>query len=148
MDENKISSVKALLYDTDNDEVKRTIFQTEDQEILYVYAYNYNWDNGFDIPQIVLDNEKCDLSIALLIFYRADGLSYLEEKSDNANLPQWSSFIKRLYDSILTGKYQRGEIEFKVPLSKVQLFKLKKIITEEENIFTENIEGKCLDMDL
>ncbi len=148
MDENKISSVKALLYDTDNDEVKRTIFQTEDQEILYVYAYNYNWDNGFDIPQTVLDNEKCDLSIALLIFYRADGLSYLEEKSDNANLPQWSSFIKRLYDSILTGKYQRGEIEFKVPLSKVQLFKLKKIITEEENIFTENIEGKCLDMDL
>lgn len=148
MDENKISSVKALLYDTDNDEVKRTIFQTEDQEILYVYAYNYNWDNGFDIPQTVLDNEKCDLSIALLIFYRADGLSYLEEKSDNANLPQWSSFIKRLYDSILTGKYQRGEIEFKVPLSKVQLFKLKKVITEEENIFAENIEGQCLDIDL
>ena len=148
MDENKISSVKELLYDTDNDEVKRTIFQTEDQEILYVYAYNYNWDNGFDIPQAVLDNEKCDLSIALLIFYRADGLSYLEDKSDNANLPQWSSFIKRLYDSILTGKYQRGEIEFKVPLSKVQFFKLKKIITEEENIFTENIEGKCLDIDL
>ena len=148
MDENKISSVKALLYDTDNDEVKRTIFQTEDQESLYVYAYNYNWDNGFDIPQTVLDNEKCDLSIALLIFYRADGLSYLEDKSDNANLPQWSSFIKRLYDSILTGKYQRGEIEFKVPLSKVQFLKLKKIITEEENIFTENIEGKCLDIDL
>lgn len=148
MDENKISSVKALLYDTDNDEVKRTIFQTEDQEILYVYAYNYNWDNGFDIPQTVLDNEKCDLNIALLIFYRADGLSYLEDKSDNANLPQWSSFIKRLYDSILTGKYQRGEIEFKVPLSKVQLFKLKKVITEEENIFAENIEGQCLDIDL
>lgn len=148
MDENKISSVKALLYDTDNDEVKRTIFQTEDQEILYVYAYNFNWDNGFDIPQTVLDNKKCDLSIALLIFYRADGLSYLEDKSDNANLPQWSSFIKRLYDSILTGKYQRGEIEFKVPLSKVQLFKLKKVITEGENIFTENIEGKCLDIDL
>lgn len=148
MDENKISSVKELLYDTDNDEVKRTIFQTEDQEILYVYAYNYNWDNGFDIPQAVLDNEKCDLSIALLIFYRADGLSYLEDKSDNANLPQWSSFIKRLYDSILTGKYQRGEIEFKVPLSKVEFFKLKKIITEEENILTENIEGKCLDIDL
>lgn len=148
MDENKISSVKELLYDTDNDEVKRTIFQTEDQEILYVYAYNYNWDNGFDIPQAVLDNEKCDLSIALLIFYRADGLSYLEDKSDNANLPQWSSFIKRLYDSILTGKYQRGEIEFKVPLSKVEFFKIKKIITEEENILTENIEGKCLDIDL
>ncbi len=148
MDENKISSIKALVYDTDNDEVKRTIFQTEDQESLYVYAYNYNWDNGFDIPQTVLDNEKCDLSIALLIFYRADGLSYLENKSDNDNLPQWTFFIKRLYDSILTGKYHRGKIGFKVPLSKVQLFKLKKVITEDENIFTEDIEGKCLDIDL
>lgn len=148
MDENKISNVKALLYDADNDEVKRIIFQTEDQEILYVYAYNYNWDNGFDIPQLVLDNKKCDLSIALLIFYRADGLSYLADKSDNVNLPQWSSFIKRLYNSLLTGKYQRGEIEFKVPLSKVELFKLKKTITEEEKIFIENIEGKCLDVEL
>ncbi len=148
MDENKILNVKALLYDANNDEVKRTIFQTEDQEILYIYAYNYNWDNGFDIPQAVLDNEKCDLSIALLIFYRADGLSYLADKSDNANLPQWSSFIKKLYKSILEGKYHRGEIEFKVPLSKVQLFKLKKAITEEENIFTENIDGKCLDVEL
>lgn len=63
-------------------------------------------------------------------------------------MPQWSSFIKRLYDSILTGKYQRGEIEFKVPLSKVEFFKLKKTITEEEKIFIENIEGKCLDVEL
>ena len=148
MDENKIANVKVLLYDDDTDKIKRIISQTEDQEILYVYVYNYNWDNGFDIPQTVLDNKKCDLSIALLIFYRADGLSYLEDKSDNVNLPQWSFFIKRLYDSILAGKYQRGEIEFKVPLSKVQLFKLKKVTTEEENIFTENIEGKCLDIDL
>lgn len=148
MDGEKISSVKTLLYDTDNDEVKKTISQTEDQEILYVYAYNYNWDNGFDIPQTVLDNERCDLSIALLIFYRAEGLSYLTDKSENVNLQQWSSFIKRLYDSILTGKYQREKIEFKVPLSKIQLFKLKKTITEAEKIFIENIEGKCLDIDL
>lgn len=148
MDENKILNVKALLYDADADEVKRIISQTEDQEILYIYTYNYNWDNGFDIPQTVLDNEKCDLSIALLVFYKADGLSYLADKSDNINLPQWSFFIKRLYDSILTGKYQKGKIEFKVPVSKVQLFKLKKAITEAENIFIEDIEGKCLDIDL
>lgn len=148
MDENKILDVKALLYDADNGEVKKAIFQTEDQEILYLYAYNYNWDNGFDIPQIVLDNKKCDLSIALLIFYKADGLSYLANKDDNKNLPQWSSFIKRLYNSILMGNYQRGQIEFRVPLSKVQLFKIKKMITKEEGIFIENIEGECLDIAL
>ena len=40
MDENKIVNVKTLLYDADTDEVKRIISQTEDEEILYVYAYN------------------------------------------------------------------------------------------------------------
>lgn len=74
MDENIIVNVKTLLCDADTDEVKRIISQTEDQEILYIYIYNYNWDNGFDIPQTVLDNKICDLSIALLIFYRAGGL--------------------------------------------------------------------------
>lgn len=148
MDENKIVNVKALLYDADTDEVKRIISQTEDQEILYVYAYNYNWDNGFDIPQTVLDNKKCDLSIALLIFYRVDGLRYLTNKSDNEKLSHWFSFVKKLYYSILTGKYQKGKIGFKVPLSRVQIFKLKKVISEKDNIFIENIEGKCLDIDL
>ena len=147
MEENKISNIKALLFDSSNDEVKTIISQTEDREILYVYTYNYNWDNGFEIPQAVLGNNKCDLSIALLIFYSADGLNYLVEKSYDADLPQWSSFIKKLYDSILERKYQKGEIEFKVPLSKVQLYKLKKMLTEQEMIFIENIEGKCLDID-
>lgn len=148
MDKNKILDIKALLYNSDNDEIKRIIRRTVDSEVLYIYAYNYNWDNGFDIPQTVLDNIKCDLSTALLIFYRADGISYLAEKSDNANLPLWYSFIKKLYDSILSGKYKRGKIEFQVPLSKVQLYRLKKVLSENENIFIDNIEGKCLDIDI
>lgn len=148
MNENKILKVKSLLYNVDIDETKEAIFQIQDQEILYMYTYNYNWDNGFVIPQIILDNKKCDLSIALLIFYRVDGLRYLANKSDNEKLSHWFSFVKKLYYSILTGKYQRGKIGFKVPLSRVQIFKLKKVISEKENIFIENIEGKCLDIDL
>jgi len=148
MGKNNFSDVEALLYDATKDKVKRFISQNKDQDILYVYAYNYNWDDGYDIPQTILDHEKCDLSIALLIFYRADGLRYLTEKSENTNSSKWHSFVKNLYDSILSGKYQKGEIEFKVPLTKVQLYKLKKVLTEEENIFIENIEGKCLDINL
>lgn len=148
MEETKILDLKALLYDSANDEIKTIISQIDDQEFLYVYMYNYNWDNGFEIPQAVLDHDKCDLSIALLIFYRADGLRYLVDKSVNVNLPQWQSFIKKLYDSILNGKYQRGEIAFKVQLSKVQLYKLSKRLTEQEKIFIENIVGKCMDIEL
>ena len=97
MNENKVLKVKSLLYNVDIDETKKAIFQIQDQEILYMYTYNYNWDNGFVIPQIILDNKKCDLSIALLIFYRVDGLRYLTNKSDNEKLSHWFSFIKKLY---------------------------------------------------
>lgn len=91
-----------------------------------------------DKEDIIIDNIKREIK----------NLSWFKPQIKNANLSQWSSFIKRLYDSILTEEYQRGKIEFKVPLSKVQLFKLKKVATEEENVFTENIEGKCLNIDL
>lgn len=147
MEANQLAKVKSLLYDEyTDDEVRAIVSQIDDREVLYVYTYNYNWDNGYEIPQLVLDNDNCDLSIALLVFYRADGISYLYDKSYNERLPQWSCFIKKLYDSILGGKYESGEIEFKVPLSKVQLYKLKKILTEKENIFVENIEGYSIDV--
>lgn len=147
MDADQIEKVKSLLYDEyTDDEIQAIVSQIDDQEVLYVYTYNYNWDNGFEIPQLVLGNDKCDLSIALLVFYRADGISYLFNKSYNERLPQWSAFIKKLYDSILDGKYQSGEIEFKVPLSKVEVYKLKKMLTKKENIFIENIAGKSLDI--
>lgn len=148
MEENKILKIKSLLYDNTKEEALKIISQIEDQEVLYMYAYHYNWDNGFEIPQMILDNNKCNLSIALLLYYRADGIHYLLDKSCNKELSQWYTFIKKLYDSILDGKYQSGEIEFKVPLSKVQLFKLKKKLTQQEGIFVKSIEGKALDMNL
>lgn len=148
MEENKILKIKSLLYDNTKEEALKIISQIEDQEVLYMYAYHYNWDNGFEIPQMILDNNRCNLSIALLLYYRADGIHYLLDKSCNKELSQWYTFIKKLYDSILDGKYQSGEIEFKVPLSKVQLFKLKKKLTQQEGIFVKSIEGKALDMNL
>lgn len=148
MEGDKISRVTSLLYDCTNDEAQVIISLTEDPEVLYMYAYNYNWDNGFEIPLSILDHKKCNLSIALLIFYRADGASYLLNKSYSESLPQWSTFIKKLYETIIDEKYQKGEIEFKAPLSKVELYKLKKILSEKEMIFIENMEGRNLDIHL
>lgn len=148
MNENNMLKVKELLYNTDLNEVKNMLSKTEDEEVLYVYAYNYNWDNGFEIPKVIIDNRKCDLSIALLIFYNADGFNYLLDKTERINLPLWSTFIKELYDDIIHGKYKKGEIEYKVFLSKVELFKLQKLLKEEEYVFISNLEGKCLDINI
>lgn len=148
MEDSKILQVKRLLYDLPKEEVMSIISSTDDIELLYTYLYNYNWDDGFEIPQKILDNRKCDLSTALLIFYGADGVTYLQNKLDNGNLPKWQVFIKRLYNFILNGKYEKGHIAFKIPLSKIQIFKLKKILSEDENVFIEEIIGKNLDIGL
>ena len=66
----------------------KKISKIQDNEILYVYAYNYNWDDGFEIPQKILSNKECELSTALVLFYSADGYSYLLDKSSQKNLSE------------------------------------------------------------
>ena len=147
-DAGKTAQVKTMLYDLTKDEVLRIIPNVEDPEILYLYTYNYNWDNGFEIPQAIISSDKCTLSTALLLFYRADGASYLLEKSVNGNFSPWSKFIEKLYDGILDNEFRTGEIEFNVPLSKTQLYKIKKGLLEKETVFVEHIEGRNWDIDV
>lgn len=146
MENNKISQVNALLYDSTKKEILKKISKIKDNEILYIYAYNYNWDDGFEIPQEILSNKECELSTALLLFYSADGYAYLLDKFLQKNLPPWFSFITKLYKSILNKNYCQKQIGYKIPLSKVQIYKLKKILTEQENIFIRDVIGKNLDI--
>lgn len=39
----------------------------------------YNWDDGFEFPSEVLENELCDLALALKIFYLGDGYGYFQK---------------------------------------------------------------------
>ena len=47
MDANKILILKELLYDSGKQDVKIAISQMKDQEMLYAFAYNYNWDKEY-----------------------------------------------------------------------------------------------------
>ena len=129
--------INSLLYDNTKEEILAAISQMKDSDLLYIYADHYNWDDGFE--------NLCNLSIALLIFYRADGDTFLMNKSDNQDQTVWYSFVKNLYESIVEGAYQKTDIQFKPPLTKVQLYKLKKVLSDQELIFIETIEGKDLD---
>lgn len=148
MEDNKIAQVNMLLYDCTKKEILKKISKIQDNEILYVYAYNYNWDDGFEIPQKILSNKECELSTALLLFYSADGYSYLLDKFSQENLSEWFSFVTKLYTSILNKNYPPKKIGYKIPLSKVQIYKLKKTLTEQENIFIMDVIGKNLDITL
>ena len=84
----------------------------------------YNWDDGFKVPQEILDNPDCDLALALEVFYLADGYAYLENKESMVELKEWNQFISRLYKDIMEHKYQKTDAVFEIPLSKVQKYKL------------------------
>ena len=112
-----------------------------DEETLCMYAYNYNWDNGFDVPQAILQNENCSINIALLVFHSADGMIYLEDKGSSEGTRLWLTFVRNLYKRILQGQFQRGTTAFKPQLSRVQEYKLKKVLTNVEMVFITPIEG-------
>ncbi|NLI58881.1 MAG: DUF4274 domain-containing protein [Clostridium sp.] len=135
MDKNVEEFVKQMIYDKDKREVMRQLDEIVDSEILHLYAYNYNWDNGFKIPRKIIHKDCCQLSTALMMFYAADGIRYLQDKSEVNNLKEWSILIKELYNKIINNEFLEGTIKFTPPLSKVQIFKIKKIINANEEVF-------------
>ena len=99
----------------------------------------YNLDGGFNVPLQILNDPECDLALALEIFYYADGYAYLENRFFNSNLEKWSLFVTNLYNDILNGKYQKTDKAFKIPLTKVQKYKLNKKQIPE--IFLTDLDG-------
>lgn len=57
-----------MLYSEDIKETIDKIEDITDSELLHIIAGNYNWDNGFEIPHSIINNENCDLGTALMIF--------------------------------------------------------------------------------
>ena len=123
------------LYNDSNAQAVAFVKSLEDEEALFIYASEYNWDNGFDVPQAILQNENCSLSIALLLFHSADGALYLEDRSSAEGTKRWLSFVSALYKRIIKGEFPKGKIPFNPQLSRVQMYKLKKNLSEKEMVF-------------
>lgn len=86
----------------------------------------YNWDNGFRIPEQIISNPNCEMATALKAFYLADGYRLLtRELNLNSDNKQWIEFISMLYKKICDNDFRNGEILFKVPLTKIQIHKLR-----------------------
>lgn len=142
-----INIISKHLYNDNERQAIKYIKSINNEETLYVYTYNYNWDDGLIIPKEIMSNTVCSLSIALLLFHRAEGISYLEDKTSlNEADDDIKSFINTLYHNILDGKYPIGNVAFDPKLSKVQLYKINKTISTAEKVFITPIEGIDLDM--
>ena len=148
VDKKKEEVIKELIYNQSKENVLMELDNIEDAEIVHVYMWNYNWDDGFDIPQKILAKDCCELSTALLIFYLAGGEKYLLDKvnMEESKLSEWSLFLQDLYNQIMNGKFKVGNIYFESPLSKVQLYKIKKNMKEGEEIFVDKFGEKNLNI--
>ena len=143
-----VFKVKELIYDKTKEDVLKELDSVKMSEFLHIYMANYNWDDGFDIPRKIISKDCCELSTALMIFYLADGVRYLENKEEiqNSSLKAWASFIQELYNKIMSGSFVDGNIFFEPPMSKVQLYKLKKVLQENEGVFIKERGEKKIDI--
>ena len=142
----EIKEVRRAVYELDKDTVIKYVSELDGPEMLHMYALNYNWGDGFDIPKAIIDNPKCGLSTALMIFYGADGYTYLSGREENANMSKWNEFVTGLYNDIVNGKFLSNGIAFTVPLTKVQKYKLDKVVSPKETVFITDIDGEEMDI--
>ena len=86
------SKISELLYNSTNEALLNSVNSTQDENELFVIAFNYNWEDGLAIPKAILSNPVCSLSTALTIFYLAEGEQlFYEEEFDEEYKP--NSFI-------------------------------------------------------
>lgn len=137
-----------ILYEEDSDKIKREIERIDNSIYLHIFAGNYNLNNGFEIPKSIINNESCDLGTALMLFYNADGYRMLEDEKGftTSNLDKWKVFLTTLYNKITNKQFKQQNIAFNPPLTKVQIFKLKKKTPNIPSIFLEHLTGSDVEI--
>jgi hypothetical protein len=128
MNREDIEFLKDLMYSEDSDSMIEEIKNIKNPLFLHVISANYNWNNGLDIPHAIVANPCCDFGTGLLLFYHADGYRLLESQEAVMDSPikDWKDFVIHIYNKILNDGFSGRNISFAPPLSKVQIFKLKK----------------------
>lgn len=148
MNNEELQKLKDLLYSEDSESVIEEIKNMKNPLYLHVYAANYNWNSGFEVPNAILNNENCDYGTGLLMFYHADGYRLLESKDvvSASTLSEWKEFISKLYKKIFDNDFSNRSISFTPPLTKVQAFKLRKSNPINPDVFFSKSPGDDIEI--
>ncbi|NUH85303.1 DUF4274 domain-containing protein [Bacillus firmus] len=148
MDEKDIIFLEQLLYNTDKDYVVSQLKNIDNPLLLHYFAANYNWNGGFDVPTVILENEACDLGTGLLMFHYADGYRLLESSDEisSSSLEEWKVFLRKIYNKLLSLGFKSQDISFDPELTKIQKYKLKKNNPDLPNVLISKSPGKEIDI--
>ena len=147
MDVTKLNKLSYILYSESNAEAVELVKSINSEDELFVLLDNYNWYNGFEVPEAIINHPNCTLPLTLLAFHRADGIQYLLEGEAifaNRLSKSWKDFIKEVYDKILKKKYPNGSISFQHEITKIQKFKLNKLNPNFDSFILDGVLGKDL----
>ncbi|MCM1507267.1 MAG: DUF4274 domain-containing protein [Ruminococcus flavefaciens] len=141
--------IKRLLteikYEKSYDEIKALISEMTNPVLLHMTAVNYNWDDGFDIPECIIQNKHCDLGTALMIFDFADGYSFLFDNEEITDT-DWKNFIEKLKLEIQNGKFKTHKIKYLPELSRTGKLRIKKLYPDLDGVFLEGTSGKEIEL--
>ena len=74
--------IQNLLYSMSSEDAQKILSTCTSSATLHIYAFNYNWSSGFDLPQTILDNPACTLGTALMIFTWPMDIVILPKEAD------------------------------------------------------------------
>jgi len=81
MDAEQLKKLSDILYFESKAEAVKLIQSINSEDELFVLLDNYNWDNGFEVPEAIINHPNCTLSLALLAFIEQMGYDiYLKER--------------------------------------------------------------------
>ena len=146
-----IKGVEYMIYKEKKKNKRRNyITNCTDAETLHLYAYNYNWGDGFEEPSLIMQNPHCSMSTALTLFYLADGMEYLSDSEQEVDEYQqdWLTFVTTLYNRIINGDFHSALIKFEPPITRVARFKMEKDLSDEESVFYTPINGTDCNIDV
>lgn len=119
------------------------INKTTDNRKLHDIAIDYNWDDGLEVPNCILNNENCDLGTALMLFELAGGYDeyFCDIHGDKNYLPHdMHNFILNLKSRIENRDFKNQSINYIPNLTKTMQYKIKKIDPNIDNIFIEGLK--------
>lgn len=124
---------------------------TNNNIFLHLFAENYNWDDGLEIPIIIAKNKNSDLGTALFLFFNAEGefllnynnLSEIEKELMDED-EDWKTLLTHLYKKITNDEYKNKMISYDPGWSKLDKYKLLKKNPNIPNVFLVASPGEVI----
>jgi len=144
----EITYLVGLLYNTDKNILISQLKKVDNPLILHYFAANYNWNSGFEVPTVILENEACDFGTGLLMFHYADGYRMLENSDEvsSSSLEDWKDFLGKVYNKLINLEFKSQNISFDPELTKIQKYKLKKNKPNIPDILISKSPGDVVDI--